>query len=184
MKKLEQLRTLMIEGKLPDEVEAEQPKRSATRYIGDVLDMVIGSGFMSKDEVDDAAAIIANYAEDGPEAVVNALIQKGHVKGGKLLDGGHKKLRARMMATMAEWIDQGLFDRSTLTEGRLTKTQLRMKENFEATLREGLRRVLVKEGYTDFNVDEMIGRSAGRIRGIANKMVMEAGRRGVRPVTS
>lgn len=184
MKNLDSLRSLVTEGKLPDEVENEQKPRSATRYIGDVLDMVIGSGFMSKDEVDDAASVIADYAEDGPEAVVNALIQKGHVKGGKLLDGGHKKLRARMMATMAEWIDQGFFDKQTLSEGRLTTRQLKMKESFEASLREGLRRVLMKEGYTEFNVDEMIGRSAGRIRGIANKLTMEASRRGVKPVTS
>lgn len=181
MSKLEELR-MLEEGRRPKKESSpeptEPPKPSAMRYIGKVLDTMVTSGQMDMDEVDDAAMVIASNAEEGPEAVVNALVKAGHIKGSRLLKGGHARIRDSVMGAMTEWVLQGLFDEQddALMESMSTAARS-MAGELESAIRETIRAKLKEMGHADLDIDEITARARRRARGVARKLASEASKR-------
>jgi hypothetical protein len=184
MKNLSALKNLVERGEAVPTDEDEVPKKPSSRYIGDVLDTLIASRHLGVDEVDDAASAIASNAEDGYEAVVDALIKKGHVPGSKLIDGGHRRLREKVRGAMREMVERGA--RSMLEEARgrrnMTERQRTIAERIEEAFRESVHDVLKAEGYAPLDVDQMTAEVRSRIRGIANRIAVESGKRSMRPL--
>lgn len=180
MSKLEELR-MLEEGRRPRKTESDdaaEPQRpSAMQYIGKVLDTMVTSGQMDMDEVDDAAMVIASNAEEGPEAVVNALVKAGHIKGSRLLKGGHERIRGAVLGAMKEWIDQGLMDGELLSEGQMSSTARAIASDLESTIREAIRTKLKEMGHGDLDIDEITSQAKRRARGVARKLASEASKR-------
>jgi hypothetical protein len=158
----------------PTELDSA-PERSASQYIGDVLDALVDKGFLDPDDIDGAATAIANHAEDGIDKVIGELLRKGHVKGTKILGGGQKEMRQHVARAMAEAFEN-IANSESLTEARrpMSEAQKQLRTRLENAVHKTIRRLLQKEGLDHLETIATVGNVKRRLRGMSEHIARKS----------